>query len=61
MTHEVYRLPEAIAYAQRGIQVMIKASMSPIDDQDLSLWLPDAEVGEMFEYRIGVWVRLKDT
>ena len=60
LSHEIFSSREAIDFALRSIREGKASGNSRLDNQDLALWLPDAEVGEMFKHPLGIWVRLRD-
>jgi len=60
MGRGIYTEDEAVQYSTRASKTMTRMFGEAPDEVELGLWLLVAEVGDMFEYRIGVWVRLKD-
>ena len=60
MERGVYSEAEAVAYCVRAAQRMTRTFGEAPHEARLVAWLKVAKIGDMHEYRIGIWVRLKD-
>lgn len=60
MGRGVYDEAEAVEYCTNAAERMTRMFGEAPDEAELSAWLNVADVGDMYEYRIGVWIRLKN-
>lgn len=56
----IYTEDEAIEYCASAAERMERLFGEAPDEAELRAWVRTAQVGSMHDYRIGIWVRLRD-